>query len=130
MTIPKSTDDAGTPHEGRLELAEELAVDALAGAAAGAAAGALAGPPGMVIGAVIGGAVGAVAGEVRHMDHVEAAARDEQLDRDIGVSGGDLGAAPADQPPSRGVFHATSLGVSTGTSPWPAEGPIQDLDDD
>jgi phage tail tape-measure protein len=121
---------AGVPHAGAHALAEELAAEAAAGAAVGAAAGVIAGPAGMAIGAFLGGAIGAAVGEVLHLDHEAAARRDEQLDKDIGVSGGDLGAASPNQPPSRGVFHSASMGVSHGTGSAPSEGPIQDIDED
>jgi hypothetical protein len=130
MTNKHGQADTGAPGVEKHGIAGELVVDALAGAAAGAAAGALAGPPGMAIGAILGGAIGAAAGEVAHLEHAEEARADEQLDRDIGVIGGDIGAAPPDQPPGRGVFHAASMGVSTGHTPTPSEGPIQDIEED
>ena len=83
-----------------------------------------------MIGAVIGGAVAAAAGEVAHREHEDEAARDEELDEEIGVIGGDIGAAKPNQPPARGAFHAASLGISTAGHTAPAEGPIQDLDDE
>jgi hypothetical protein len=129
MTNQKRDDDEGAPAAGSPGIGGEIAMDALAGAAAGAAVGAMAGPPGIAIGAIVGGAIGAAAGEALHMDHVEAARKDEQLDRDIGVSGGDIGEAPPGQPPARGVFHASSLGVGTEHAGTPSEGPMQDLDD-
>ena len=108
----------------------EMAVDALAGAAAGATAGILAGPPGMIAGAVLGGGIGAAAASVLHDDKAHLAAVDEQRDRDIGVSGGNIGEASPDAPKSElGTFHLASMGVGS-TSITPAEGPMQSLDDD
>jgi hypothetical protein len=111
--------------------AGEIAVDALAGAAAGAAMGALAGPPGIVAGAVIGGAIGTAAGVGLHIGHVEEDRKQEQLDRDIGVIGGNIGEAPPDAPKSeRGVFHAASLGIGGGGGSVPSEGVMQNVEGD
>jgi hypothetical protein len=106
-----------------------MAVDTLAGAAAGAAMGAIAGPPGVVAGAVIGGAIGTAAAAALHADRLRHERREQQLDADIGVIGGHIGEASPDAPRSqRGIFHATSLGVSEGDGGVPAEGPMQNLD--
>jgi hypothetical protein len=108
----------------------EIAVEAALGVAAGATTGAFAGPPGVVAGAFIGGAVGAAAAIALHADHARAE-REAELDRDIGVIDGDIGAAPADAPsPARGTFHAASLGVSTSACNTSSDGPIQNLDED
>jgi hypothetical protein len=111
--------------------AGEIAVEALVGAAAGATTGLLAGPPGIVAGAVIGGAIGAAAGAALHRDHLRLDAKDAQLDRDIGVIGGNLGEAPPNAPkPRRGAFHATSLGVAAPATSTPSEGMMQNVDED
>jgi hypothetical protein len=111
--------------------AAELAAETLAGAAAGAALGVLAGPPGVLAGALIGGAVAAVAGAALHEEIAYESAADAQLDRDIGVFGGDLGEVSSDAPKSkRGAFHATSLGLGGGSQATPSEGPMQNLDDE
>jgi phage tail tape-measure protein len=111
--------------------AAELAAEALAGAAAGAAVGVLAGPPGMVAGAVIGGAIAAAAGAALHEEIAYHNAEDAQLDRDIGVFGGSIGEAPPDAPKAqRGVFHTASMGVGSGPSSTPSEGPMQNLDEE
>ena len=107
-------------------IAAPVALDAAAGAAAGALAGTLAGPIGMAIGAVIGGFVGGAAGMAVESGDQEKSAHDEQLDRDIGVSGGNLGEARPDQPPSHGRFHAASLGVNDGVVES-SDGPIQNV---
>ena len=84
----------------------------------------------MAVGAAVGVAIGAMAGlalrraEVARIDH------DEALDKEIGVIGGDLGAAPPDAPPPRiGAYHAASIGVGAPTQA-PAEGAIENLDDE
>ncbi len=104
----------------------------LAGAVAGASTGAIGGPLGLAMGAVLGTAIGASSGIA--MEFMEAAHRihDEQLDRDIGVVDGDIGAGSvlSHPPPSMGgLFSAAIAGVSSmrGSHP-PAEGPMQELD--
>ncbi len=108
-------------------MAGPVALDAAAAAAAGAIAGTVGGPIGMAIGAVIGGIVGAAAGVAVESADREKSLHDEQLDRDIGVSGGHIGEASPNQPPSHGRFHAASLGVSDGASES-SVGPIQNVD--
>jgi hypothetical protein len=130
MTIPNATNDAGNVAVPDHNLAEQLALEGLAGAVAGAAAGAVAGPPGMAIGAIIGGAVGAVAGEVLHLDHIAAEAKEEALQRVLGADGVNLAVDSPNQAPSRGIFHLASLGLSTGSGPSPAEGPMQNIEND
>lgn len=108
-------------------IAAPVALDAAAGAAAGAIAGTIAGPIGMAIGAMIGGFVGGAAGVAVETSGQQERAHDEQLDRDIGVSGGDLGEAPPNQKPSRGRFHAAAVG-SVDAEPESSDGPIQNVD--
>jgi hypothetical protein len=107
-----------------------LEASTAAGALAGAAVGAVAGPPGVVAGGLIGTAVGGLAGFAATTAETAHDRREHELDDVIGITKGDLGAAPPGQPPAtRGTFSAASAGASsTGTSP--AEGPMQDLDDD
>lgn len=105
-------------------MAAPVALDAAAGAAAGAIAGTIAGPLGMAIGAVIGGFVGGAAGVAVETADQEQSLRDEELDREIGVSGGNIGEASPDQPPSRGRFHAAALGVPD-VDPESSDRPIQ-----
>jgi hypothetical protein len=108
-------------------MAGPVALDAAAAAAAGAIAGTVGGPVGMAIGAVIGGLVGAVAGVAVESADREKSLHDEQLDRVIGVSGGNIGEASPDQPPSHGRFQAAALGVSSGEAES-SDGPIQNVD--
>lgn len=105
-----------------------IALELAAGAAAGALTGAIAGPPGAVIGAVLGGAAGVAAGVLRKEEACEERRHDEQLDRDIGVSGGHIGEASPDQPPSRhGLFHSDVLGISS-PGREDSDGIIQNVD--
>jgi outer membrane protein with glycine zipper len=108
-------------------IAAPVALDAAAGAAAGALAGTLAGPVGMAIGAVIGGFVGGAAGVAVETNDSVKSAHNEELDREIGVSGGHIGEAKPGQPASHGRFHAASLGV-TDAAPESSDGPIQNVD--
>jgi hypothetical protein len=99
---------------------------AIAGELAGAVIGSIAGPAGALAGVVLGGIAGSVAGHVLEIDQERAAQDTKKLDEDIGVEGGDIGAARG-RHASRNMPSSASSGVgSEGTSP--AEGPIQDLD--
>lgn len=62
------------------------------GAVAGAAAGAIAGPVGAIVGAGLGTAAAVLAHEALAREEDAHAARDRELDADIGVSGGPIGA--------------------------------------
>ncbi len=100
----------------------------VSGAIAGAALGAIAGPVGAIAGGLVGTAIGAVAGQTLDEERVIDGEHDMQLDRDIGVTEGDLGAASPNQPPPRrGVYSGASAGVS-GAASTSSEGPLQDLD--
>jgi hypothetical protein len=100
-----------------------------AGMVVGGAVGAIAGPPGIVAGAIIGGAAGAVAAVALERDADRQATRTRELDAEIGVSGGDLGAPNLKHPrPTVGAYSASSAGVSTSGGEDPAEGPMQTPD--
>ena len=102
---------------------------ALSGAVAGAAVGAIAGPVGAVAGSLIGTAIGAFAGQTMDDEDTGAIEHDQELDRRIGVSEGDIGAAsPGSPPAARGTYSAASAGASTGGGSVPSAGPMQDLD--
>ena len=94
--------DAAMTVPGESSRAAIVAVDAAAGAAAGAVAGIIAGPPGVALGAVIGGVVGAAAGVALGKAGKEERLHDEQLDREIGVSGGHIGEASVAQSQTAG----------------------------
>jgi hypothetical protein len=96
------------------------------GAAAGAVLGAAAGPAGAVAGALIGAAAGAAAASALEKDAARKAAHARELDEEIGVTGGDLGAPNLKHPPARvGAYSGASVGVATpGGDEEPAEGPI------
>jgi hypothetical protein len=99
---------------------------AIAGELAGAVIGSIAGPACALAGVVRGGIAGSVAGHVLEIDEKRAVENTKKLDEDIGVEGGDIGAARGTRV-SRNVPSPASSGVGPeGASP--AEGPIQDLD--
>jgi hypothetical protein len=103
---------------------------AMSGAVAGTAMGAVAGPPGAAAGAIVGSAAGAMVGVALADDaewrHKHAA----DLDRTMGVTEGDLGAAASGQPPARaGAYTAGAAGPGSSGGEMPSEGPMQDLDD-
>jgi hypothetical protein len=98
------------------------ALGALGGAGFGALAG---GPPGAIAGALIGALMGASAGWAQGSAKSMRSARDRQLDRDIGVDGGDIGAATAVPPPQIGALSAVASGAGTAeAAASPSEGPI------
>lgn len=112
--------------KGRMRrLAHEVEGTA-SGALAGAVFGAAAGPPGVVAGAVIGGVAGTIAGAILDGESSRQAKRTRELDAEIGVSGGDLGAPwLAHPPPKVGAYSAASTGVGSSSGEEPAEGPMQ-----
>ena len=108
------------------ERLEHEAEAGVAGALTGATCGAIAGPIGAMAGAVIGSAIGALAAVVIDKNVADQDARDAELDRVIGVSGGELGAPNLEHPPAkRGTYSGASAGVATGGGEDAAEGPMQ-----
>jgi hypothetical protein len=115
---------AGLGRASRIETA------AASGAVAGAAVGAVVGPGGVAAGAILGGAAGAIAGAALANDAERRHAHQRDLDREIGVSEGDMGAADPKAPPARlGVYSAGSAGAASSGGTTPAEGPMQEVDE-
>jgi hypothetical protein len=118
----------------RLKAEEETrkhgheAVGAGVGALSGAALGAIGGPPGAVVGAVLGIAAGAVATWALEAEKVDENAREEKLDEEIGVMGGDIGVPGLKHPPAqRATYSSAAMGAGTSTETDEediAEGPI------
>lgn len=105
---------------------EHEAEGAAAGAFAGALVGAAAGPPGAVAGAILGGAAGAMAGRAMDAQASADIARTRELDAEIGVSGGDMGAPNLKHPPAEiGAYSSASAGSEVPEEEAPAEGPLQ-----
>jgi hypothetical protein len=83
-----------------IELAAPLGVGAVLGLSAGVVTGMMAGVAGVIVGVGVGTLAGAIAGMTMHRDEGRRAARSRELDEIIGVSGGQLGAAPVMMPPA------------------------------
>jgi hypothetical protein len=95
------------------------------GAISGAVLGGLAGPPGAVAGALIGAAMGALSSMAFVKVATEHEKHDEKLDRDIGITEGDIGAPNLHHPPPKvGAFSAASAGADSSSEVEPSEGPI------
>jgi hypothetical protein len=106
-----STPTAPNPHRHPLHEAGGAA----GGALAGAAVGAIAGPAGVAAGAVIGGVVGAIVAKVADEEAERVSAHEGELDDEIGVTSGSLGAPNLKHPPAkRGTFSAASSGGGSG----------------
>lgn len=88
-----------SPTKNGLRRLEHEAEGGASGAIAGALVGAAAGPPGAVAGAIIGAIAGALAGAVIDKDSSESEERTRELDADIGVTGGTIGAPNLKHPP-------------------------------
>jgi hypothetical protein len=74
--------------------------------------------------------MGMVIGKTLDREDDRQRLHDADLDREIGVQGGNIGAASPNQPPARmGAYSAASAGAGS-SSPCASEGPMQSLDDD
>jgi phage tail tape-measure protein len=122
MDPKNNTTSTKQHHRHMVHEAEGMASGALAGAILGAAAG----PPGMVAGAVLGAVAGGVAAMVLDADADRATVHTQELDEEIGVIGGDLGAPNLKHPPATvGAYSVAAAGAAASTGEDPAEGPIQ-----
>ena len=91
---PKEMREAATANKTPSKHSHNLAiVDAVTGGIAGAAVGAMAGPAGILAGGVLGTTIGALAGVAFEGDANDRLLHDEELDREIGIAGGPMGAA-------------------------------------
>ncbi|HSO35780.1 MAG TPA: glycine zipper domain-containing protein [Labilithrix sp.] len=98
---------------------------AAGGALAGAALGAIGGPAGAAVGAVLGGVVGAFVAKVSDEEAARVSFHDHELDAEIGVEGGDIGAPGLKHPPAvRGTYSAASAGGGGGGGGGSADGPM------
>jgi hypothetical protein len=89
----------------------------------------MAGPPGAITGAVIGGIVGALASAAVQSEAFDLADRDRELDAELGISEGDIGAPNLEHPPAViGAFSAANSGAGVITDAEPAEGPMPPAD--
>jgi hypothetical protein len=103
----------------RIEIVTPLAVGVILGLSAGIVTGMMAGLAGMAIGLGAGALAGLVVGKAIRRDEELRAARSRELDGIIGVTQGDLGAAPVAMP--HAVEPAAHLGwASECLTPPPA----------
>jgi hypothetical protein len=124
--IPKKTTKGMARRRGK-RIVHEIE-GAAGGAVAGAVGGAIAGPAGVVAGAVLGGLAGAAAESALEEAELRRGSRARELDAQIGLTGGDLGAPNLEHPPARiGAYSAASAGAAQA-SHAPAEGPMQSID--
>ncbi len=111
MAIPESIPTPSTSGIPRTVAPAAAATGSAIGAAAGAVAGAIAGPAGIVAGAVLGAIAGAATAEaLLENDEVDEAVN-RRLDAEIGVIGGDLGAAQTRIPARIGAPSLASVGI-------------------
>ena len=103
----------------------------IVGAITGLATGALGGPIGALAGGWLGSAIGTFTGVALDEEQSRVREATAKLDADVGVIGGDIGAADPNAPPARiGAFSSGSAGVAPPRLGGPSEGPMQDLSDD
>ena len=105
------------------------ALGAAGGALTGGILGSIAGPPGVAAGVILGGVAGAVTEAALESGAVQDVTRERELDAELGISGGDIGAKNLRHPPpKRGAYSGASSGASVGaggsSGEAPAEGPI------
>lgn len=106
----------------RIELAAPLGVGVGLGLTTGIVTGMMAGPVGLVLGIAIGGCAGFFAGAAMFRDARRRDARNRELDAIIGVSEGDLGAAPVAMPREEGESSARAWVAEWLTPPPPVVG--------
>lgn len=103
----------------------EAAIGALAAAGGGGLGAVVAGPVGLAVGVIIGAGVGGLAAWALQGHEQAAAERDSQLDIDIGVGEGDIGAPGLRHPPAKiGAFSKEVSGAGHTERPTPASGPF------
>jgi hypothetical protein len=100
----------------RIDLVAPLGVGLGLGLSTGIVTGMMGGPVGLVLGVAIGGVAGFFAGAAMFRDARRREERNRELDAIIGVSEGDIGAAPVAMPPP----HEAGEGESSTTA-WVAE---------
>ncbi|HTQ43648.1 MAG TPA: hypothetical protein VMI75_12885, partial [Polyangiaceae bacterium] len=108
----------------RIDLAAPLGVGLGLGLSTGIVTGMMGGPVGLVLGIAIGGIAGFFAGAAMFRDARRREARNRELDAIIGVSEGDLGAAPVAMPqePEAGESPSTAWVAEWLTPPPPVAG--------
>lgn len=127
--MKKKKIDAGATAERH----ERRAVHELEGGAAGAATGAIvgsaAGPVGVAVGTVLGAAAGAAAAFAVDADEEAQSQRTRELDAEIGVDGGTLGAPNLAHPPAKRATYSAASSGAKESSTSPAEGGMETPED-
>lgn len=100
----------------RIELAAPLGIGVGLGLSTGIVTGMMGGPVGLVLGIAIGGIAGFFAGAAMFRDARRREARNRELDAIIGVSEGDLGAAPVAMP--REMHEAGQTPATAWVAEW------------
>jgi hypothetical protein len=103
----------------RIELAAPLGLGVGLGLSTGIVTGMMGGPVGLVLGVAIGGVAGFFAGAAMFRDARRRDARNRELDAIIGVTEGDLGAAPVAMPPTEPGESAASAWIAEWLTPPP-----------
>jgi phage tail tape-measure protein len=132
MFTKKATKDIATPESVKPPPSHTHgeAVGAIGGEVVGAIVGSMAGPPGAIAGMVIGAAAGAMVGKIIDEEEERKSFLDGELDEEIGVTSGELGAPDLAHPPEvRGAYSAASVGAAESAERQPAEGPLEDVDE-
>ena len=106
----------------RIDLAAPLGVGLGLGLSTGIVTGMMGGPVGLVLGIALGGIAGFFAGAAMFRDARRREARNRELDAIIGVSEGDLGAAPVAMPHEAGESPSTAWAAEWLTPPPPVAG--------
>lgn len=121
--VPMTTQSAKLSEPEQLREEEEASTrhlkeagGAVAGAVGGAGLGVLAGPPGVAAGAVIGAVAGTLTAWAMDAQAAETEAADKELDKDIGVDGGDIGTNRLEHPPARVAAPSAAAAGSAGAS--------------
>lgn len=126
-TLPDDVEDTRNSGIPRHPEATNIALGAAAGAVAGIAFGSVGGPIGITVGGILGAVGGGGVADIIARVQEHRFAHDQRVDADIGVIGGDIGAAdPSQPPPYIGAYSSGSAG-GAGTSVddlSPDEGPI------
>lgn len=114
---PELTDEEKKArNQKREDIAVEVGEGAI-GAIAGATLGSIAGPPGAVVGAILGAGIGAMAGHTgTREDHIKDE-KDRELDEEIGVTSGDIGAPGLAHPPTKSQAYAEAVRNSQKPAP-------------
>ena len=103
----------------RIDLVAPLGVGLGLGLSTGIVTGMMGGPVGLVLGIAFGGVAGFFAGAAMFRDARRREARNRELDAIIGVSEGDIGAAPVAMPAPEAGEPSSTAWISEWLTPPP-----------